>query len=213
MGSNTTTVNLTDNNSVRIYMPVLPSPANRTLTITEALVNNWQSTASIVCSPVAGGGAPTVTVNNAARSISAVLNQTNSANACTVTNTLRPRVTLVKSVVSRHFPADQFTVAASSTGTLYLDNSQTTVATPSATTSGTGTSVSTVFRTTPGQSVTITDAMAAGSTAAITGYNTSLTCTNAYTGPGATPGSSLPSGSAVTSFNFTPASGDNITCT
>lgn len=213
VGSNTTTVNLTDNNSVRIYMPVLPSPANRTLTITETLVNNWQSTASIVCSPVTGGGTPTVTVDNANRSITAALNQTNNANACVVTNTLRPRVTLVKSVASRQVAADQFTVAASSTGTLYVDNSQTTVAAPSATTSGTGTSVSTVFRTTPGQSVTLTDAMAAGSTSPITAYNTSLTCTNAYTGPGATPGSSLPSGSAVTSFNFTPASGDNITCT
>ncbi len=213
VGSNTTTVNLTDNNSVRIYMPVLPSPANRTLTITETLVNNWQSTASIVCSPVTGGGTPTVTVDNANRSITAALNQTNNANACVVTNTLRPRVTLVKSVASRQVAADQFTVAASSTGTLYVDNSQTTVAAPSATTSGTGTSVSTVFRTTPGQSVTLTDAMAAGSTSPITAYNTSLTCTNAYTGPGATPGSSLPSASAVTSFNFTPASGDNITCT
>ena len=213
VGSNTTTVNLTDNNSVRIYMPVLPSPANRTLTITETLVNNWQSTASIVCSPVTGGGTPTVTVDNANRSISAALSEANSANACVVTNTLRPRVTLVKSVASRQVAADQFTVAASSTGTLYVDNSQTTVAAPSATTSGTGTSVSTVFRTTPGQSVTLTDAMAAGSTSPITAYNTSLTCTNAYTGPGATPGSSLPSASAVTSFNFTPASGDNITCT
>ena len=213
VGSNTTTVNLTDNNSIRIYMPVLPAAANRTLTISETLVNNWQSTASIVCSPVAGGGTPTVTVDNANRSITASLNQTDNANACVVTNTLRPRITLAKSVASRQVAADQFTVAASSTGTLYVDNSQTTVATPSATTSGTGTSVSTVFRTTPGQSVTLTDAMAAGSTSAITAYNTSLTCTNAYTGPGATPGSSLPSGSAVTSFNFTPAPGDNITCT
>ncbi|MEY3371854.1 MAG: hypothetical protein RLZZ537_322, partial [Pseudomonadota bacterium] len=72
VGSNTATVNLTDNNSVRFYMPVLPATANRTLTITETLVNNWQSTASIVCSPVAGGGTPTVTVDNAARSITAV---------------------------------------------------------------------------------------------------------------------------------------------
>jgi hypothetical protein len=213
VGSNTATVNLTDNNSVRIYMPVLPATANRTLTITETLVNNWQSTASIVCSPVAGGGTPTVTVDNAARSISAVLNQTNNANACVVTNTLRPRITLAKSVASRQVAVDQFTVAASSAGTLYVDNSQTTVAAPSASTTGTGTTASTVFRTTPGQSVTLTDAMAAGSTSAITAYNTSLTCTNAYTGPGATPAGSLPSGLAVSTYNFTPAPGDNITCT
>ena len=213
VGSNTATVNLTDNNSVRIYMPVLPATANRTLAITETLVNNWQSTASIVCSPVTGGGTPTVTVDNAARSISAVLNETNNANACVVTNTLRPRITLAKSVASRQVAADQFTVAASSAGTLYVDNSQTTVAAPSASTTGTGTTASTVFRTTPGQSVTLTDAMAAGSTSAITAYNTSLTCTNAYTGPGATPGASLPSGSAVTTYNFTPVPGDNITCT
>ncbi|MFY8207462.1 MAG: hypothetical protein ACOVKN_10570 [Arenimonas sp.] len=213
VGSNTATVNLTDNNSVRIYMPVLPAAANRTLTITETLVNNWQSTASIVCSPVAGGGTPTVTVDNAARSISAVLNETNSANACVVTNTLRPRITLAKSVASRQGAADQFTVSASSAGLLYTDNSQTTIATPSATTSGVLTSASTTFRSTPGQSVTLTDAMAAGSTFALSRYNTSLTCTNAYTGPGATPAGSLPSGLAVSTYNFTPAPGDNITCT
>ena len=215
-GSNTTTVNLTDNNSVRIYMPVLPAPAIRTLTITEqplAQVNNWQSTASIVCSPVAGGGSPTVSVDNAARSISAVLNETNNANACVVTNTLRPRITLAKSVASRQGAADQFTVSATSAGLLYQDNSQTTAATFSATTTGIGTTASTVFRSTPGQSVTLTDAMAAGSTYALSRYNSSLTCTNAYTGPGATPGASLPSGLAVTTYNFTPAPGDDITCT
>lgn len=213
VGSNTATVNLTDNNSVRIYMPVLPAAANRTLTITETLVNNWQSTASIVCSPVAGGGTPTVTVDNAARSISAVLNETNSANACVVTNTLRPRITLAKSVASRQGAADQFTVSASSAGLLYTDNSQTTISTPSASTSGVLTSASTTFRSTPGQSVTLTDAMAAGSTFALSRYNTSLTCTNAYTGPGATAAGSLPSGLAVSTYNFTPAPGDNITCT
>jgi uncharacterized repeat protein (TIGR01451 family) len=154
-----------------------------------------------------------VTVDNAARSISAVLNQTDSANACVVTNTLRPRITLAKSVASRQGAADQFTVSASSAGLLYTDNSQTTIATPSATTSGVLTSASTTFRSTPGQSVTLTDAMAAGSTFALSRYNTSLTCTNAYTGPGATAAGSLPSGLAVSTYNFTPAPGDNITCT
>jgi hypothetical protein len=213
VGTNTATVNLTDNNSVRIYMPVLPAPANRTLTITETLVNNWQSTASIVCSPVAGGGTPTVTVDNEARSISAVLNETNSANACVVTNTLRPRITLAKSVASRQDAADQFTVSATSAGLLYTDNSQTTVATPSATTTGTGTSASITFSSTPGQSVTLTDAMAAGSAFALSRYTTSLTCTNAYTGPGATPAGSLPNGLAVSSFSITPVSGDLLNCT
>jgi uncharacterized repeat protein (TIGR01451 family) len=211
VNSNTTTVNLTDNNSIRIYMPVLATV--RTLTITENLANNWEGTASIVCSPVANGGSPTVTVNNAARSITAQLSEANSANACVVTNTLRPRITLAKTVVSRHSASDQFTVSASSAGTLYQDDSQITVATPSATTAGSGTTASTTFRSTPGQSVTLTDAMAAGSTLALSRYNTSLTCTNAYTGPGATPPGSLPSGLVVSTYNITPAPGDNITCT
>lgn len=209
---NTTTVNLIDNNSVRIYMPV--APFDRTLSISETLVNNWQSTASIVCNPVTGGGTPVVAVDNQARTITANLNTVNTASTCTVTNTLRPRITLSKSVASRQENApDQFTVSATSAGLLYQDNSQTTTATVSATTAGTGTVASTVFRSTPGQSVTLTDAMAAGSTYTLSRYNSSLTCTNAYTGPGATPGSSLPSGLAVTTYNFTPAPGDDITCT
>lgn len=211
VGSNTTTVQLQDNQSIRIYMPVIP--AARTLTITETLVNNWQSTASIVCSPVTGGGSPTVTTNNATRTITAALTETNSATACTVTNTQRPRIILAKSVASRQGTADQFTVSATSAGPLYQDNSQTTVVAPSVTTTGTGTSASTTFRSTPGQSVTLTDAMAAGSTFALSRYTSSLTCTNAYSGPGATPAGSLPNALATSSFSITPAPGDLLTCT
>jgi hypothetical protein len=88
-------VTLQDNQTVRIYMPVLPT-TTRTLTIEELLNNNWDSTATIVCSNVTGGGIPTYTTNNANRSISVVLNQTNNALACTVTNRKNPTIAIAK---------------------------------------------------------------------------------------------------------------------
>jgi hypothetical protein len=85
---------LQDGQTVRIYMTVLPSPTNRTLTITELLNNNWQSTVGITCTNVTG--APSITTNTTTRSISANLNQTNSAAACTITNTKNPTIAIAK---------------------------------------------------------------------------------------------------------------------
>ncbi|WP_341272929.1 prealbumin-like fold domain-containing protein, partial [Fluviicoccus keumensis] len=63
------------------------------------------------------------------------------------------------------------------------------------------------------QSLTFTDAMAAGSTSTISEYDTRLTCTNAFTGTGATSNASLPNNQSTTTATFTPAPGDDITCT
>jgi len=87
-------VQLLDNQTVRIYMTVLPSPTNRTLTIQEELNSGWQSEASIVCTNVAGS--PVITKDNATRSISVSLNETDSAAACTVTNTKTPAIAIAK---------------------------------------------------------------------------------------------------------------------
>ena len=212
-GGNSVSVNLADDQTVRIYMPITATA--RSLSIVEQSAgqpNNWQSTTSIVCSDVAGGGSPSETINNAGRTVSASLSMANSATACTFTNTQRPRITVSKSVVSRVNALDQFRVGASSSSPLYADNSQTVISAPSATTTGTATSASTVFRSSPGQSVTISDAMMPGSVSAITNYSAMLTCTNAYLGAGATPASALPSAQALTSYTFTPAPGDDISC-
>lgn len=90
LATNTTTVTLTDGQTARFYINALAT--NQTLTITEAAyTTNWETTAAISCAAVAG--APTLTTTPASRRIDATLNTTNSAAACTVTNTKRPHVT------------------------------------------------------------------------------------------------------------------------
>ena len=222
-GTNTINFSLGDATSatgpgVRVFMNVVA--ANRTLTITEqpsGQVAHWQSAASISCAAVTG--APSLTPNNAARSITAILNTTNSAGKCTVTNTKRARVALVKNVAGRLFSPDQFTVTVSGAGASTLTNSSNvgiaaaavTVTTSTAATGNFTNATNPTFRATPGQVLTLTDAMTGGSTSALSAYDTRLTCTNAYAGPGASTG--LPSNSAVSTYNLTPAPGDDITCT
>ena len=198
--SNSVTVTLNDNQTARIYINALAT--DQTLTIPEAATANWESTAAISCSAVTG--APLLITNNASRSISATLSQTNSAAACTVTNTKRSRITLAKQVAGRIAGGDQFRVSASGGGTL--------TGTTSATTAGAGTSASITFYSTPGQVLTLTDAKAAGATP-LTSYAASLSCSNAFTGPGATAAASLPNRVLTTAYSFTPAPGDDITCT
>jgi trimeric autotransporter adhesin len=198
--TNTTTITLTDGQTARFYINALST--NQNLTITESATANWDNTASISCSAVAG--APSLTTNNATRTIVAALNTTDSAASCTVTNTRRSRITLVKSVAGRIDPADQFTVSASGGGTLS--------GTTSATTAGAATSATTTFHSTPATALTLNDAKASGPSA-LASYRSNLTCTNAFAGPGATPNSSLPNDLASTSANITPAPGDDITCT
>lgn len=216
--TNTITFSLADNQTIRVYLTVVA--ANRTLTITEqpsGQVAHWESSAAISCAPVTG--TPTLTTSNANRQIQALLNTTNSAAACTVTNTRRARISLVKNVPGRLAAADQFTVAVSGAGATTLTDSSNTAIAASAVaiaTSGTGTgdfsnASNPTFRATPGQALTLTDAMAAGSSSLLSYYDTRLTCSNAFAGPGAT--TNLPNGAAVTGHTLTPAPGDDITCT
>jgi uncharacterized repeat protein (TIGR01451 family) len=191
---------LSDGKTTRFYLNALTTA--RTLTITEAAATNWETTAAITCANVTG--TPNPTFNTGTRTITASLSTANSAAACTITNTKRSRITLAKSVGGRFDAADQFTVSASGGGTLS--------GTTSATTTGAGTTASTTFYSSPGSALTLTDAKAAGPTA-LTSYYSTLTCTNAFTGSGATPNSSLPNGLATTGTSITPAPGDDITCT
>lgn len=87
---------LSDGQEQLVQVPVTSAP--RTLTITEALAPGWESAASIVCTDPSGNPAPYVTVNNAARSISASLTTTNFGAICTVTNTRQTRVRSAKAL-------------------------------------------------------------------------------------------------------------------
>ncbi|WP_374086965.1 SdrD B-like domain-containing protein [Methylomicrobium lacus] len=200
--TNTATVSITGGQTVRFYIDATAS--NKSLTITEAAAPGWESAAqAISCSSVKGN--PSLTTNPATRTITANnLTVTNSAAACTFTNKQSSRITLVKTVGGRVDNADQFSVGATGGGTL--------VGTASATTSGTATTASTTFYSSPSATLNLMDAKAAGPTA-LTGYDTRLTCTNAFTGAGATPNASLPNNLNTTSANITPAPGDDITCT
>ena len=111
-----------------------------------------------------------------------------------------PKVTLVKNIVGRVDPADQFTTE--------IDYTAPTVVLKNATSAGTSTSITTgAVSVLPGNVVNLKEAMAAGSSSALTQYSSSISCTNAN--PTST---ILPSG-AGTSFNITPKIGDDITCT
>jgi uncharacterized repeat protein (TIGR01451 family) len=227
-GGVSTTPTLTDGQTKRVSAPITgpPPPAapvsSNTLTITETLQSLWDSGADITCAALPGSGNP-VTVDKQARKITALLTTTNYAAACTITNSKRSKITLAKSVGGRVASTDQFTVSATTTGD-FQDLTNGALTSPrSVTTSGVQTSVNTVFTTrqrvsssastsalTPA-SVTITDA-AAGTTN-LADYDTRLTCTNAFTGTGATPNASLPSNQSLTTYTFTPAPADDITCT
>lgn len=195
-------ITLTDGQTARFYINAL-STAQR-LTINESATTNWETTATISCSDISGKGSPNTILTPANRRIEVDLSQAASAKSCTITNTKRSRITLEKSVGVRVDAADQFTVSASGGGTL--------TGTTSATTSGSGTSASTTFYSSPNTPLTLTDSKSAGPTA-LSGYISNLTCTNAFTGPGATANSSLPNGLLTTSTSITPAPGDDITCT
>lgn len=218
--TNTITFSLTDGQTARVYESVTGTP--RILSITEqpsGQVAHWQGTAAIVCA--ATGGSPPLSTNNATRNIQATLTTTNKSAACTITNTKRARVALVKNVPKRLYAADQFTVSVSGAGSTTLTNSANTaiaasavaISTSGATTGNFTNATNPTFRATPNQVLTLTDAMKAGSTSALSAYDTRLTCTNAYTGPDATPAGSLPVNSAVSTYDLTPAPGDDITCT
>lgn len=211
------TFQLTDGQTARVYMSV--TAASRTLTIVEQATTHWQGTAGISCATVPGGGSPGFTTNNSTRTITASLDTTNKAAACTVINTKRARISLVENVAGRLFGADQFALSVSGVGASTLTDATGTVVGSSAVqvvTTGAGTGAFTNpanpdFRATAGQSLSLASAMAAGSTSTSASYDTRLTCTNAFTGPGAT--TVLPTSQAVSSYALVPAPGDDITCT
>lgn len=219
-----TTATLVNGQTKRVAAPIPIGGVGGTnvLQITETLQNLWDAGADITCAAVAGSGNP-VTVNKQTRVITATLTTANFGATCTITNTKRSKITLAKSVGGRVSATDQFTVSATTTGDFQDLNNGALASPRSVTTTGTQTSVNTVFTTrqrvssSPSASaptpaaVTLID-VAAGTTN-LADYDTRLTCTNAYTGVGATPGGSLPSNQSATTFTFTPAPADDITCT
>lgn len=212
-------VTITDGQTLRVYMSV--TATTQTLTITEqpdGQPTHWQNDAVISCASVTGS--PAVTTNNGTRVITAALNTTNSATACTVTNTKRARLSLVKNVIRRIAAADQFTIAVSGAGSTSLTStagasiaaaSSVTVTTTGAATGNYTNATHPTFRVTPDQQLIITDAMEAGSPTALSMHESLLTCTNAFTGSGASTG--LPNNLETYSYNLTPAPDDDITCT
>lgn len=106
-----------------------------------------------------------------------------------------PRLTLAKLISGRALASDQFTVAISDGG-------------PSATSSGTATSVTTAaFTATAGTTYTLSETGAGTPPANLGSYNSSYSCVN---GEGGT--TQVPPGNG-TSLQVTPVNGDDITCT
>lgn len=90
--TNSTTFALQDNQTARVYINALATA--QTLTIVESSTTGWSTTAGISCSNVRG--TPTITTNGTTRTITVALSQTNSAAACTITNTKPPTVRVTK---------------------------------------------------------------------------------------------------------------------
>ncbi len=117
--------------------------------------------------------------------------------SCTISNR-QPGISVTKQVGTRYYAADQFTVALSGPGI-----------SQSATTSGTATTVSTPIASfQAGATYTITDTMAAGSTAALSDYNATLACVNTATGA---PLTTTPAG--VGRWTVVPSAGQDVACT
>ena len=91
-GTSTATVspsnfNLSDGQANTFEVALDPAGGTRILTVTESAVAGWNTTSTITCTdPSGGSSAAYVTVNNAARSITATLDATNYGAVCTVTN-------------------------------------------------------------------------------------------------------------------------------
>lgn len=92
LADESTTFTLQDGETARVFINALAT--SQTLTIVEDAVTGWDPTASISCSATAGS--PTLGTNNATRTITAGLSQTNYAAECTITNIKRPTVTVTK---------------------------------------------------------------------------------------------------------------------
>lgn len=189
--TNSVSFSLTDGQTARVYINALPVTA-QTLTITEAATTGWDTTAAISCSnvrgtPITAGSPP----NNATRTITASLNQTNSAAACTITNT-KPPVLRVTKVTTGDVGSFTFTGTNGWT-------SQT------ITTTSAGTGVTGATQTlTPSVATTLTEALTAGFRLA------GVSCTGLAAGGTATPDLTA---RTLTLDAAAMAPGADITCT
>lgn len=87
---------LADGASQTFQVPLVAG-GTRTLTITEALLSGWESTASISCATPSGGSSSGyVTVDNVNRTITANLTAADYGAVCTITNTKIPTVKVQK---------------------------------------------------------------------------------------------------------------------
>lgn len=179
-----TAFSLTDGQTQRVAVNVTGTA--RTLTITEAALGGWESTASIVCTNPGGGAAPYVTVNNATRTITATLDSTNFGAVCTITNTRQTRVQTSK-VLSPLGDAGLFNLTAGPTTVNNQGNGGTTGLTAI----------------TAGSSATFSET--AGTGTSLANYISTYACTRADTGVTVASGS----GSSVT---LTPASQTDTHC-
>lgn len=179
-----TAFSLTDGQTQRVAVNV--TGTSRTLTITEAQLGGWESAANIVCTNPSGGAAPYVTVNNATRTITATLDNTNFGAACTITNTRQTRVQTSK-VLSPMGDAGLFNLTAGPTTVNNQGNGGTTG----------------LAAITAGSSATFSEA--AGTGTSLANYISTYVCTRADTG------ATVASGSG-TSVSLTPAAQTDTHC-
>ena len=186
------TFNLLDGASQTVQVPI-NGGSTRTLTVSETLLSGWDATTSITCTTPGGASAASyVTVNNAARTITANLTAANYGALCTITNSKLPTVTLTK--VSNG-GVGGFTF----TGTNgWTSQTITTV------TSGAAVTGATQTLTARSTATTITETIPAGYTL------TSVTCTGLGAGGTYTPNLST---GAVAFDAAATAAGSNIACT
>lgn len=180
-----TAFSLSDNGQQDVLIPV--TGTSRTVTITEALLPGWESTASITCTNPTGGAAPYVTVNNASRTITATLDSTNFGAICTVTNTRQTRVATTK-VLSPTTDGGVFNLTAGPTTVNNQGNGGTTGLTAI----------------TAGSSATFSET--AGTATSLANYISTYACVRADTG------ATVSSGSGTT-VSLTPALQTDTTCT
>ena len=180
-----TAFNLSDNQSQLVEVNVTGTA--RTLTITEAALGGWEPTASIVCTNPTGGAAPYVTVNNATRTITATLDNTNFGAECTITNTRQTRVRTAKALSPTTDP-----------GLFNL-----TAATATTTDSGHG-GVTAFAAVTAGNSAAFSETAGTGTNLAA--YASTYQCIRADTG-------AVVSSGGGTSVSFIPPAQQDTTCT
>ncbi|MCB1657984.1 MAG: hypothetical protein KDI39_07135, partial [Pseudomonadales bacterium] len=195
--TNTTTVSISDGQTVRFYMTGLTT--SQELKVREDLVTGWEPTPSISCAAVTG--APTFTTpTNLNTPLAEIpftrivnLSTTNSAAACTFTNTKRPTLTLTK-------------VSQGGTGTFTFtgDNGWASQGITTTAAGGAGTLGATQTLTTSSTATTITEALP-------TGYvMTGVSCTGMGAGGTVTP--NLSAGTFTLDAAAT-AAGSDIACT